>query len=71
MPFFYKGYNVSRHVQQGHLMAANHHPEYARVLADNKTAFFKKTGMAGIHLDNSKNAVARKSNQCLENSRIV
>ena len=52
-------------------MAANHHPEHAKVLKENQKAFYRKTGEATTHLDNSKYAVARKSNQCLENSRLA
>ena len=52
-------------------MAANHHPEHAKVLKENQRAFYRKTGEAGTHLNNSKNAVERKTNQCLEKSRMV
>ena len=58
-------------MQQSHLMAANHHPEHAKVLKENQRAFYKKTGEAATHLNNSKNAVERKTNQCLEKSRMV
>jgi len=52
-------------------MAANHHPEYAKVLSQNKNAFYRKTGMAAAHLDHSKTAVERKSNTLIENSRLA
>ena len=52
-------------------MAPNHHPEYLKTLAENKTAFYRKTGMSAAYLDDGRSAVTRKSNALLENSRVA
>ena len=52
-------------------MAPNFHPEYARALANNDRAFYRKTGDLAGHINSGQNAVSRKSNQLLEKSRLA
>ena len=51
-------------------MAPNFHPQHQKTLADNARAFYRKSGLGAQELDNARNAVSRKSNALLIQSRL-